>query len=663
MLILLTFLLLDLPLYEMDEVVVTASRYPLLLQNIAVAVMTIERAEIEQLSALGLEEILNAAAGIDFKSYGTPGGVTSISMRGIPPNGTLVLVNGQPLNAITNGIADLGVIDINIVERIEIVKGPVSSIYGANALGGVVNIITIGETIKPKVEFRFAPATPKIDKPLQNTNTYVCLGLPAASTAFRIAGAYTHDEGVRSNSEMAKYLVNGTVTHETGRLTLRSSLLYDQKDYGIPGPLPRTDSVTFPPQFGDSTATSLYDRQNDHALIGNIDIDLHLSDNINYYTRISASRQHTEFHTVYGGMIGDTVTEDYDYLVHKIGFNTMITLNTNLCDYVLGLDTQYDTLQTTVTSTLVNDTTWQASSYDLGTWGDVRLHINDRVSLNSSIRYEYNSQFGSFVSPGIGLVSVILPRLWLKLSAGKTFRAPTFNDLYWPAYGNPELQPENGWAYELRAESSPWSTCFSALSLFVRNIEDRIAWMPCPDEIWRPQNLNYLSVKGVDFEIRQQISGFIDYSIEATYLNARQRNEEIIYSFYDWMNDTSLTIVEEIERAAAFTPRFTISSRINFSLPAGINLNITGRYLSERSNHYPNYDDYPNVTMATKKLSSLVVINTALTKKIHKYLTVTAGIKNLTNTDYALQFGNNVDDLDYPMPRRTYFARLNLYSP
>ena len=661
MLILLALLLLDLPLYEMDEVVVTANRYPLVMQNVAVAAMVIDRDEILQLSAISLEEVLNATAGIEFKSYGTPGGVTSISTRGIPTNGTLVLVNGQPLNALTNGMADLSVIDINTIDRIEVVKGPVSSIYGANALGGVVNIITKCEASEPEVELGFTPATTAIEKPFQTTNTYARLGLTAGSTAFRLAGTYAHDEGTRSNSELIKYHVDGAIAHKARRLLLRSSLFYDQKNYGVPGPLPPSDSIYPFPQFGDSTASSLLDRQKDHTLMGNISIDLHLTDNIDYRANITANRQRTEFHTVYAGMLGDTVTEDYDYIVHKLGINTMISSSTDRLGYTIGLDVYYDTLHTTVSSTSTSDTNWHASQYEIGTWGELRFRISDNLSLNSSIRYDHNAQFGGFLSPGIGCVSIITPRLWLKLSAGKTFRAPTFNDLYWPQYGNPELRPEHGWAYELRVETSPWPTIFGALSIFTRNIDDRIAWMPGPDDLWQPQNLNHLAVKGTDFEIKQQISDFVSYSVNATFLSARQKNEEIVYSFYDWMNDTSLTIFEEIERVAAFTPEFTLSSKINFSLLPGFNLNIAGQYVSERFNYYPNYEDYPNVTMDTKKLGSHIVINAALTKTIHRYLTIAAGIKNLTDTDYALQFGNSIDDRDYPMPGRTYFIRLSLH--
>jgi len=658
--ILLTLMLIGQQLYEMDEVVVTANRYPLLLQDVAVAVMIIEREEIERLEALDLSEVLSTTAGIDIKDYGTAG-VTSISTRGIPSTGTLVLVNGQPLNAITNGMADLSAIHINTIQRIEIVKGPVSSIYGANALGGVVNIITKGALTAPEAEIEFIPSTTSFSTPFQKRNIFLRFGLPVNNTQLRLQGAQISDQGTRSNSDLSNYHVTAAVAHSIDRVTLCSSVLYDNKEYGIPGPFPFVHDTHHVPQFGDSTATSIFDRQKDHTLLGNVGIDLHLSDNINYRTRIFANRQRTEFHTAYAGMVGDTVIEDYDYLVHKLGFNTMITLSTNLFNYAIGLDVNYDTLQTNVRSTASDDTTWQASTYDVGTWGELRMRISDEISLNSSIRYDHNSQFGWFLSPSFGLVSILTPRLWLKLSVGQTFRAPTFNDLYWPQYGNPELQPEHGWAYELRVESSPWPTLFGALSLFVRSVEERIAWLPQQDNLWRPQNVNLLSIKGLDIELNHHIREFIDYTVGVTYLNARQKNDEILYSYYDWLADTALTIIEEVEREAAFTPKYSVSSKINFSLPADVKLSIAGQYVSERINYYPNYDDYPTVTMDEKILNSYIVFNAALSADIFKYVALSIGVKNILDTDYATQFGNTIYDLDYPMPGRTYFMRFSLH--
>jgi outer membrane cobalamin receptor len=647
-------------IYEMDEVVVTANRYPVQLEDAAVAVMIIERAEIAQLKALSLDEVLSAVAGIDFKDYGTGGGVTSVSIRGIPSNGTLVLLNGQPLNAVTNGMADVSTIDVNTIERIEIVRGPVSSIYGANALGGVVNIITIRELSRPEVRLQFTPSTADLDAPFQTHNAFIKFGLPVGNTQYNLAGAYTHDPGLRNNSNLKKYHTTASIFHNTDRFITRASVCYDERRYGIPGPLPRIDSLHPAPQFGDSTATSLFDREQDRSLLGNLDLELGITDNIRWYNKLFANRNEIRYHTTYG-MSNDTINEDYDYLIHTLGLNTMITVRKAVLDYTTGVDAHYDTLRAQKLSPDTGDTIWQASAYNIGAWGELRLRISDRISVTPSIRYDHNSGFGGFLSPGIGIVSILRPDLWLKFTVGKTFRAPTFNDLYWPKYGNPNLRPEHGWAYELRVENSPLPSLFAALSLFSRNSQDRITWLPLESDLWQPQNVDILEVAGLDLEIKHYIRGFMEYAIDATYLRARQKNDEIIYSYYDWVADTSLTIIQEIERKAAFTPSFSISSRFNFRLPEEIELNISGQYVSRRVNYYPNYDDYPHVFMDAKYLKSYFVINTALTKTLLNHLTMTAGVKNILDTDYALQFGNTMDDRDYPMAGRIYFLQLSVH--
>jgi vitamin B12 transporter len=658
MLLVASSLLISLAIYEMDEVVVTANRYPVLLQDIAVAVMVLEREDIEKLHPLGLGEILNAASGIDFKDYGTPGGVTSMSVRGISSNGTLVLVNGHPLNTVTHGMADLSSIDINSIERIEIVKGPVSSIYGANALGGLINIITFRELNKPQIELKLTPSTTSMDEPFETKDISVRLGLPACATQFDINGAYSGSAGQRSNSDMDRYNIGGSFRHNTERYILGSSLLYTEKEYGIPGPLPFVDSLHPPPQFGDSTATSVSDRERDRTLLANLNAELRITDNVTWYGKILADRKQTIFWTTYAGWPGDTISEQYDYLTHAVGMSMMMTARGENIDVIVGIDTRYDTLQTRMNSTATGETLWHASSYDAGIWTELRSRLNDAISVAPSIRYDHNSTFGAFLSPGIGIVSVLSQFVTMKLSAGKTFRAPSFNDLYWPQSGNPELRPEHGWAYEVRVESSPMPSLFSSVSLFMRNIRDRIAWLPLESGLWQPQNLNHLSVKGLDIELKHSLNEFIQYTLDFTYLNARQRNDEIIYSYYDWMADTGLTITAETERAAAFTPEYSISSAVDVELPRDFGFNISGQYVSARVNYYANYDDYPAVSMDTKRLGAYLVINAALTKRIFKQIILTGGIKNVLDTDYAMQFGNTIADLDYPMPARTYFVRL-----
>jgi len=646
------------PIYEVEEIVVTATRYPAALKDVALATVVIDKKEIEKLHPINLGEVLQAYAGIDIKDYGIPGSVSSISIRGIQSNGILVLINGHPLNWITTGTADLSSVNINTVERIEIVKGPVSSLYGANALGGVVNIITTKNYKKPESQIKISPSTTDFDEPLQNKGFFINAGLPFGEANAGVAGAYKSSDGYRSNSDFTNYHLKGNFSYNLDRIQISSTVIYDNKEYGVPGPVPLIDSIHAIPPLGDSTATSLFDRQTDKHIIGDVTIKWHVSENVRWDNTLFADRKLLQFHTTYlDYWTADTITEDYDYLVHTFGLNTLTAINIKGTEIVLGIDTHYDTLETTKISIESRDTLWNASSYNIGGWLECKKSFNN-ISMTSSIRFDRNSEFGNFLSPQLGIVSSLMPNLFVKLSIGKAFRAPTLNDLYWPLYGNANLKPEHGWAYELRFEGSPSYNLFAALSLFMRNVKDRIFWLPAENGMWQPQNVNYISVKGLDIEIHSQVNEFMSVYLEGTYLNARQKNREIIYDYYDWIADTSLTIIEEIERDAAFTAKYAVSSKINLNFPHEFAINLTAFYAAERVNYYPNYDDYPNVTMDEKTLDSYFTVSTCAYKTFLKYLTLSIGIKNLFDAEYATQFGNSIDDRDYPMPGRTFFAQL-----
>ena len=660
--LLIAFLLIAQELYEMDTVTVTATRYPARLKDVAVAVMVIEREAIEEKSALGIAELLNAAAGIDLKDYGTPGGVTSLSLRGIPSNGTLVLVDGQPLNTVTNSMADLSTVDINAVERIEIVKGPVASYYGANALGGVVSIITMRRLDSPSATLQFTPSTPDINDFLNTKEFSVRLGVPARRTQLDLTATCRNSNGERSNSDLSHYNGHAALSYTGNRLKLGSSMVYSSKEYGIPGPMPLVDIAHPVPQFGDSTATSLFDRERDRVFMAHLSTDLKISDGIKWHNKLLADQKRTFFSTTYGLWPGDTITEEYDYLTRMIGLNTMLTARAGNANFTLGLDARHDTLETGMTSTQGADTAWHAASSNTGVWTEIGVRLGSVISGTSSIRYDHNSAFGGFLSPGFGVVAALDPALRIKFSAGKTFRAPGFNDLYWPQSGNSALKPEHGWAYEIRGERLLRPDLFAALSFFWRDVDDRIAWLPGDEGLWHPANINHQSIRGMDLEFRYSVHDILECTFEFTYLRARQTNDEIIYDYYDWLADTSLVIIEEVERVAAFTPTFSASSSVNLKLPGDLGLNLSGQYASPRVNYYANYDAYPVVSMDTKTLNAYLVLHAALSRVLSRHVRIAAGIKNLLDTRYALQFGNTVFDLDYPMPGRTYFLRLSLHA-
>lgn len=641
------------PIYELDEIVVTATRYPAALQDIALATVVIDKEELDKLNAISVGEVLQAYAGADIKDYGNPGSVSSISIRGIPANGTLVLVNGHPLNLITVGMADLSAININTVERIEIVKGPVSSLYGANGIGGAVNIITTKDYKKPEFKASFFPSTTDLDVPFQSKELFVKVGLPIGKIILDAAGTYSASDGSRDNSDHTGYYFTGSLSYKPDRVQMISTFTYNSKDYGIPGPM-----------LADSSSVSLLDREKDNSLLGNICVKWDISDGFGLSNTFFADRRLIQFHTAFIGWNQDTIDTDYDYLTYTLGSNTMAQISMNSTEVVFGIDTHYDTLETTEISERYRDTVWNASSYNIGAWFELKHNIGHFI-FTPSMRIDWNSRYDYFLSPAVGFITPIMDNLWAKISIGKAFRAPTFNDLFWPGSGNLDLKPEHGWAYELRFESSPISSSFMALSLFMRNVKDRIFWLPSDDPLanpwdWQPRNINYVSIKGVDVEAKTEISEMIGISVEATFLNARQKNTEVIYD--NWMVDTGSTVLEEIERDAVCTPRYSMSSTISFNLPDKFRLNLTGSYATARVNYYPNSeDDYPNVTMDMKTLDPYFVLNANLSRQLFKYLTLSIGVKNLLDQGYATQFGYTMNDLDYPMPGRTLFGRLSIH--
>ncbi len=129
-------------LRETDHVVVTATRMPTPIDEVLAPVIVIDRATLERSVASDVTDLLRFHAGLDLSRNGGPGQTTAVFIRGAESNHTLVLVDGVRINPGTIGLAALQNIPPELVERIEIVKGPRSALYGTDAIGGVINVIT-----------------------------------------------------------------------------------------------------------------------------------------------------------------------------------------------------------------------------------------------------------------------------------------------------------------------------------------------------------------------------------------------------------------------------------------------------------------------------------------------------------------------------------------
>ena len=131
----------------LDEVVVTATRQEKRLGNVAIPVQLIQRKQIQQAGSMRLRDILQEQPGLQLVT----GFGAGLQMQGLSPEHTLILLDGQPLIGRTSGVLDLSRVSLSGIKRIEIIKGPSSSLYGSEAMAGVINLIT-DNGIKPQAE-------------------------------------------------------------------------------------------------------------------------------------------------------------------------------------------------------------------------------------------------------------------------------------------------------------------------------------------------------------------------------------------------------------------------------------------------------------------------------------------------------------------------------
>ena len=222
-------------IFSLDEIVVIASKYPERVLDSVVSVEVITEEEIEAAQVENLADILSTVAGLEINDYGDAGGIKSISIRGSSAEQVLVILDGRPMNDPQTGQIDLGQIPTSIIEKIEIYRGPVSAVYGANALGGVINIITKKGESESRGEVKANIGT------YQTQDYEVSYQGSNEDLNYFISGKYLTTEGSRENSQMDEINLLGKVSLPLDKQTsMDFTLQYNSYQRGIPG------SLTYP---------------------------------------------------------------------------------------------------------------------------------------------------------------------------------------------------------------------------------------------------------------------------------------------------------------------------------------------------------------------------------------------------------------------------------
>ncbi|AZO95931.1 TonB-dependent receptor [Halocella sp. SP3-1] len=483
----------------LDEVIVTASKYQEKLSEAAVSIEVINQEEIERKNVSDAGELLKGIPGINFE-YRSLNGSKQVSIRGANTNQVLVLIDGQPSNWAKNNIGNLAKIPAEQIERIEIVKSPASALYGANALGGVINIITKSGSHEPITNVKLAYGS-------YDTREY-----------------YLGHSG-RTNKLGYNIMVKKRETDgyaEDGSDKVKQSNIFTKFNYQLDQfskiniSLRYTDMDT---DINDYNANEPYHNDEDF----NLNLQWERQTDNNEQSLVVYHNQHdnTDF------------KKDKEHNTRDLGINYDHTnyYRQHIITYGLEL----------VQSEIDSDTYLKHDNLNQALFIQDVFKINDRLKFNLGCRYDNHEEYGSEFSPKLGTVYNFNSKVNWYTAVGKAYRAPSYSELYLPqskmssAYyvGNPDLDPEIAIVYEtgLRYLDKGLKT---ELSLFKRDVDDLIDYLTTYEyiddqysKVKTKTNINSVRITGFEVSLLKELNDSFSTNFNYTYLDARdEENDE-----------------------------------------------------------------------------------------------------------------------------------------
>ncbi len=480
-------------LFYGDEVLVTGSKLPVLLSKSPWSSSVMDQDEIRSLGLKDLPQALEHFAGVDVKRNGGIGSVASAKIRGSTYQQVLVMVDGVRVNSPLLGGVQLEDILLENVDRIELVRSPISALYGSDAVGGAINIITKSAVNHPVISAKYESGSYGLKDYVLNLNTRVSNW--NGSLRINKLG----QNGFRVNSATDQTALEGLFEGSLPVGLVSISLKDYLAEKGVPG-VP--DTAADP--YSASTPNDSQKDYNQNYRVGFSRGGLNLTAYQNQWDQYFHSR--------------NPYTGDFDdsrYLARQNGLELADFKDYDQSKLSYGLDYRED-----------SGTSQYVGSHQIHNYGAYiqdQVTPNDAVSVTMGLRGDHHSVSGKSFNPRIGVIAALAPQLNLRSSLSYAFRNPTINDLYWndpiwQMYGDTALRPEKTTAFELGALTQPAEGLDINLNYFNSDIHDLILWDYDPStNITRAKNSGAAKVSGWELEYRNKLSSYWKMVINYTW--------------------------------------------------------------------------------------------------------------------------------------------------
>ena len=478
---------------SLDRIVVTGSRTAQSLDDSLASITVLDRDDIERLQAASLAELLRGVAGVSISNAGGPGKLTTVFLRGAEARHTLVLVDGVRIGNATAGLAQLQDLPIEQVERIEVARGPFSSLYGSDAIGGVIQIFTRQPQSGTQLNANAALGN------LGTRRAGAGMGWRGGQAWYSLQAAVDDSDGI--NACRGRPFPNGAgcFTDEPDRDG------YLNRSLQLAGGVALSPGLTLEARALQAEFENDFDggftNQTEGAqrVLGTT-LDWQVSQPLRLQLRVGHSADLAD------NLKDGSFSSRFDTRRHLAGAQADLGLGDGV--FTFGWDWQRDAVGSDTAYVL--DRRYQRAA--VAQW----QQSFGSTALQVALRRDDDSQFGGETTGNLLWGWQLSAGLRLHASAGSAYRAPSFNDLYFPGFGNPELGPETSRSVELGVRGRQGGLGWS-LTAFRSAIDDLIGFDP---QLFIPVNIERARVEGVELGVDGRLLGW-DARLSSTWLDAR----------------------------------------------------------------------------------------------------------------------------------------------
>jgi vitamin B12 transporter len=492
---------------RVDPVVVTATPVATPAEQLGASVSVVNGEDFQTYHYPTVDEALRNVPGVEIRRSGAYGKAGSVTIRGANANQVQVLVDGLRVKSPTLGQVDLADLSPDLIERIEVIRGAQSTIYGADAIGGVVNIITRKGTGGP-FQATVQQEVGNYDTLLSRATVHGAwkiLNYALSASHFESNGRFQNDE-TDANAMSAR--IGATLPWNS---TLDFIFRYNKNDVGLPvkgvfsGPQPinpiinrnarsQSETTIFSLE-GKTRPVEWWESRGRLARYENSagfqdPVDPGVDFDFPTFSQVNVERREAEW--VNSFFIGKWSTSS------------------------VGLEHRREIGE--------NHNTFRAATETQSVFFEQQLRFFERLFLTGGFRVEDNSVFGTTTTER-GSLAFLIKETGTRLrgSAGSGFRAPTFNDLFFPGFGNPDLQPEESLSYDFGVDQKLWNNRIRlGLTYFQNNFKNLIACCtPLPTAPFGgPFNVGRARSAGIEFTGEVDVLPNLVASLNYTYTDS-----------------------------------------------------------------------------------------------------------------------------------------------